>query len=499
VVPEHLRYGGGTTSMFPHPVVIVAVILAIVAMFVLPRKYLVVPFLMCAFLIPYGQGFYVAGLHLFVLRIVLLFAWIRLAYVKLTSGTVLVPGGFNSIDTAFTLWAIFHSIAFVLQYREMGAAINQGSFLWDVLASYFLLRFLVQDKEDIRRVIRVFAAIAAVIAISMVNEKFRGQNWFGMISSFSIVPIFRDGSIRAQGPFAVSILAGTFGATLLPLFFWIWKDGKSRLLALVGMAAATIMTVMSMSSTPLLAYVAGILVIFLWPVRRQMRAVRWGLAIVLVTLHLIMKAPVWFLINHIDLVSGNSGYHRAMLIDQFIRHFFDWWLVGTASSPTWGIDMWDTSNAYVQEGILGGLLAFIFFIAVISRSFGRLGKARKAVEDDPKKQWLIWFLGAALFAHVVAYFGITYFDNTQIAWFALLAIISAATFPILATQTSPALQDDMALKDSLIGAFPPLASPQRTGLASQIGHANPRFAPASPSAGQRQGKYSPAYIRKPSK
>jgi hypothetical protein len=171
-----------------------------------------------------------------------------------------------------------------------------------------------------------------------------------------------------------------------------------------------------------------------------------------------MKAPVWFLINHIDLVAGNSGYHRAMLIDQLVRHFSDWWLVGTASSPTWGDDMWDTSNAFVQEAILGGLLALIFFIAIISRAFARLGAARKAVEDDPQKQWPLWFLGSALFAHVIAYFGIVYFDHTQIAWFALLAIIAVSTSTILGEKSSAARQDDNFLTNTRLAPASPSPS-----------------------------------------
>jgi hypothetical protein len=471
VTPEHLRFGGGSTETLLHPVVLVMMIIAILAMLALPRKHLVVPLLLFTFLIPGGQGVFIAGLHIYVLRIVLLCAWMRVAYVKLSSETNVVSGGFNSIDKVFALWAICHSIAFVLLYREMGAVVNQASFLYDVFAAYFLLRFLVQDEEDIRRVIKVFAVIAAIVAISMINEKFRDQNWFGYLGGVPIVPGLREGAIRAQGPFAISILAGAFGATLLPLFFWLWKDGKSRLLALAGMAAATIITVTSASSTPLLAYVAGIFAICLWPVRRNMRVIRWGLVIALVTLHLIMKGPVWFLINHIDLVAGNSGYHRALLIDQFFKHFSDWWLVGTASSPDWGPDMWDTANAYVQEGIVGGLLAFIFFISVISRSFAALGKARKAVEGDPRSEWSIWLLSAALFAHVVAYFGISYFDHTEIAWFALLAIISAATFPILATKASPADRTDLALGGPPFDyRYPSPATSPRDGLVSRVGH-----------------------------
>jgi hypothetical protein len=108
----------------------------------------------------------------------------------------------------------------------------------------------------------------------------------------------------------------------------------------------------------------------------------------------------------------------------------------------------------------------------------------------------MWFLGAALFSHVIAYFGITYFDNTQVAWYTLLAIISAATFPILAGQTSPALADAQAFNEPLADAYRPLTSPQRKGLVPQMGPASPRFAPASPSAGPRQGKYASPQIGK---
>ena len=109
-----------------------------------------------------------------------------------------------------------------------------------------------------------------------------------------------------------------------------------------------------------------------------MRALRWGLVLFLSGAALVMKAPVWFLIAHIDLTGASSGYHRAMLVDQFIRHVGDWWLVGVKDASVWGFDMWDTCNQYVQEGESGGLVAFVFFLVVIVRSFARVGAARRA-------------------------------------------------------------------------------------------------------------------------
>ena len=146
----------------------------------------------------------------------------------------------------------------------------------------------------------------------------------------------------------------------------------------------------------------------------------------LVGLHLVMKSPVWFLISRVNLTGSSDAWSRAMLIDTFFRHFKDWWLVGAETSG-WGYDMWDLSNQFVAVGETGGLLAFICFIALISRSFGRLGKMRRQVAGDKNQEWLYWSLGAVMFAHIVAYFGVSYFDQTSIWWFAFLAMVSAAT------------------------------------------------------------------------
>jgi hypothetical protein len=168
-----------------------------------------------------------------------------------------------------------------------------------------------------------------------------------------------------------------------------------------------------------------------------MQIVRWGFVVMLIALHLVMKAPVWFLIARADLIAGSSGYHRAMLIDLCVRHFSDWWLIGTNAAGTWDWDMWDTSNQFVQEAESGGLLTFICFVMIVARSFNKLGKARKIVANDPQQERFMWFLSIALFTNCILFFGISYFDHTKIMWFALLAIIAAATAPILATQTIP--------------------------------------------------------------
>jgi hypothetical protein len=423
-------FGGGGTETVLSPIVLVAMLIAILLILLLARKYVIIPVLLIAFLVPVGQSVYAAGVHWVVLRIVILAGLLRVGAMKFSSKKPLLAGGFNKIDQAFLICVIAQAIATSLLYMDPQALVNQFGILIDFLGGYFLLRALIQDESDTFRTLKCMALLTVVLGLCMVREQVALQNIFGQIGLGRIVPEIREGKIRSQGVFQHSLTAGTFGATLLPLFFLLWKNAKAKVLAAAGILGCTVMTICSNSSTPLLAYVAGVLGMCLWPIRKKMKIVRWGIVIGLLGLQMVMKAPFWFVIAHIDLTGGSSGYHRAELVDQFIRHFSNWWLIGTKDAGTWAYDLWDQQNQYVGVGEGGGLLALVFFIAMISRSCAKIGVARKAVEGL-RKEWLLWFLGAALFANLVAFFGVNYFDQVKMVWFALLAMISATTTSIM--------------------------------------------------------------------
>jgi len=86
---------------------------------------------------------------------------------------------------------------------------------------------------------------------------------------------------------------------------------------------------------------------------------------------------------------------------------------------------------------VGGLTTFICFIAMICICFSRIGTARKAVERDRDKEWYFWLFGVTLFSHIVAFFGVSYFDQTRVSWFALLAMIVTATARYLVVKRVP--------------------------------------------------------------
>jgi hypothetical protein len=443
VIPDNFFLGGGARETLMGPVGAMLMVLAVVLILALPRKLVIVPALLAVFLIPRGEVVVVGGMHLMPERIIALFGWVRIAFIRLSSGEPLFGNRFNTIDKAF-LWCNFaHSTAFILLWMQKDAITNQFGYLWSALGMYFLVRFFIRDESDVYRVLKVFAIIAAINAFGMIYEQLRVQNLFeAIVGGVDPVPLIRDGKIRSQGAFGHAILAGTFGATSLPLFWLLCSYGRAKFIAAIGAISALVMVFTSVSSTPMMAMLGVAMAICFWPMRKQMRAVRWALALTLLTLHLVMKAPVWFLIARVNLVGGSASFDRAYLIDTFVRHFWDWWLIGTRDTGSWGWSMWDLSNSYVSQGESGGLVAFVFFIAIISKSFGLLGNMRKILSGQ-KQEWLVWLLGTALFANVMAFWGVSYWDQMQIAWFALLAIISVCAIEKQVELPEPALADSI--------------------------------------------------------
>lgn len=424
-MPQNYKFGGGANESVLHPLVLAALILAIILVFILKRKYVVAPLVFMAFLVPEGQQLYVGGVHLFVLRILILVIYIRAVTVGISPGEARFAGGWNGIDTAFTVCTVTQTAASLLLFQDSGALIYQIGFLWDYLLGYFTLRILIRNTEDCYFIVKCLALVTVPLALGMILEQRLMMNVFGILGGVQAYPDVREGKIRSQGAFEHSLTAGAFAATIIPVLFWLCRNAKSRAVGIIGMLGASIMVWTTNSSTSILSGASSVFALCCWPIRKAMKKVRWAIVITLFGLNLVMKAPVWMLISRIDVTGSSSSYHRAQLVDQFINHFWDWWLIGVKDTSTWGLDMWDAQNQFVNIGEGGGLLALIYFILEISRSFGMLGNTRRAVQGQAAKEWTVWCMGSAMFASVVGFFGVNYFDQSKMWWFILLAMISA--------------------------------------------------------------------------
>lgn len=443
---DQSHYFGASAATNLSPVGIAALIVAALLILTVNRKYLVHVFLMSAIIIPGSQHLVVATFNLQALRLVIIATVVRLLFSKMAAPQNWFRLPFTAIDKFFLCWIISNCVMFSLLWGDPEAVTNRLGFAFTCLGPYFILKMLIRDEEDINRAIQALAMVAFVCACFMTLEQLTGRNLVNDLMGMPSAVGMRDGRIRSQASFAHPLLAGSFGAVLIPLFIGLLrKPDGNRLWAKIGIVSGFVMAIASMSSTAVLGIAAGLGGLWLWRVRRSLAAIRWAIVGVLIALNLAMKAPVWALIARINLTGGSSGYHRYQLIDQAIRRFSEWWLFGTKYQSTWGWDMWDSINWYVNEGTTGGVLTMLLFIGVLVVAFRKIGIARAAADEagDTSGELFIWALGATLFANAVSFFGISYFDQSFVMWCATLVIISTATFPL------PIDEEEVPAEDSI--------------------------------------------------
>lgn len=413
------KYGGGGVTLL-HPLALGFLLTAGILMVLVPRRYVMGPLLAGSLFIPTAQRIVISDLDFMVPRILILFGWSRLLIRNELRAVKLHP-----IDRAVMLYVGISVISYSILYGAWGAFVNRLGFAFDIVGFYFLLRLIGEDFEDVCRIVKMLVVFAVPVAMFMTVEQASGQNLFAVFGGVPEVTFVRDGSLRSQGAFSHPISAGMFGATLFPLAVSLVWCGKSRGVGLVGSLGCVIIVGTAASSGPVAAFIAGILGLGLWHIRKHMRQLRWGIVLLLVGAHMVMKAPVWALLQRFS-VFGGTGWQRYILVDEFINRFGEWWYLGTRSTAHWGWqNSTDITNMYIMQGISGGMFVLVLFIAIIARSFRAIGEATHAAEN-PARQKGAWALGASLFAHVVGFLGVAYFDQMQLVWYILLAMVTLA-------------------------------------------------------------------------
>lgn len=411
------------------PIALTFTLLMGVLTLLLSRRFAVIPLIITACYMTVGERIVFLGLNFTILRIIILFGWLRIiARRDFTSIRI------NVIDKTIIWWVIFGLFIRLFNAPTFSDLIENSGYAYNAIGIYFFFRFYLTGLDDIITILKVTALLILPLAISMLVEKSTGRNIFSVFGGVPEVTMLRDGTLRCQGPFRHPIIAGTFGATLMPLMMGLFlKDKGFRLLAITGIISATIITVTSGSSGPAMAFLFGIIGFAMWPFRNNMRLIRWGILFTIIGLHIYMKDPVWFILERISDITGGGGWHRSQIINQAINYFGEWWLVGTKYTAHWmpyvlpvNPNMVDITNQYIWEGVSGGIVRMVLFITIIALSFKKVGLYLKTLGDKPfVKKIMIWSIGVALLAHVVSYISIVYFDQMVMFWFLLLAMIAA--------------------------------------------------------------------------
>lgn len=246
--------------------------------------------------------------------------------------------------------------------------------------------------------------------------------------------------MRCQGAFAHPIIAGCFWASLLPLAAALWWQGTAnRMWAILGSLTFVGIVLLSASSTPVMGVIFAALGGAMFFVRWWMKYILGLVLLLSIGLHFSMNAPIWHLISRITIAKGNTGYHRFQLIDNAIRRFDEWALFGTRSTAHWFWGGQDVTNHYILEGVRGGFITLVLFIATIWICFLATGRMWRAWKHDRARVILSWALGVSLFVHCTNFIGVSYFGQGIFVWFLLLAMIGS-----MDEMTRKALRDSTA-------------------------------------------------------
>ena len=423
------EYHNNTTV---HPLGLVALALAIAGIFLAPRRYALIPFILIACIIAPAQRVVVFGLDFTFLRLLTTVAWIRIIAHGENRGFT-----FTLIDKVMVVWVLFTLAISPLRSPSAAMVVYNLGVAFDAIGTYFLVRFLVRTREDVIGLATGAALISVPIAMAMLYERLTGVNSFSIFGGVPEQTIERFGRYRAQAAFAHPIVAGVFWASLLPLILaGLRRRTESFILTAIGILGTLVIVWCCSSSTPV--HLIGLVTVscVLFTVRWTLPWIRGGIIGSLLVLHIVMFQPVWHLFARINFFHGSTGWWRYLIIDTFVTNWDQWIVAGTSNSAQWlsGGMYADVTNEYVLEGIDGGITKLALFLAILFLAFYSVRKAMRRVErsEAPRSSgvgsargWMPWCIGISMAVHAAAYFATGYFGQLIFMQFLSLGIAAS--------------------------------------------------------------------------
>jgi hypothetical protein len=394
--------------------ILITVLLAVL-LFVVPRKYFLLPFILAACFVPSDQRVIIFDLDFTPLRMLVLMGFLRII---LQSEQLMFK--WNPFDKLVLAWAVCGAVIYVIYWANMRALIYKCGVLFDVIGLYWLFRINISSWEDIKLAIKIFAICSLILAVLVGLEWATGKNPFAAMGKVSTE--VREGRYRCQASFPHSIMLGLFWATMLPLFIGFARQNKHKLLFWSAVGASAFIVAATASSTPVVTLLIVLILLYGYKWRQYTASAGWGFLVLIIALHIVMNAPVWHLISRIDVVGGSTGWHRYILIEQAVNHFGEWMFLGCKSTTHWGSGLWDITNQYILEGIRGGLITLVLFLVMIYMAL-RTVLRLSLQKQRHKQQFLAWCIFVAILGHCVAFFGVSYFGQIVIWWYMTLAIV----------------------------------------------------------------------------
>jgi hypothetical protein len=404
-----------------HPVIALLLFITILlTLFANKRNPAVASFLIIINFVTEAQRISLSGIDFPLYRLLLVFIFIRIALRK-----EYVWFRWTKLDRWVLLQVALIAIASMLRRPSFSTFVYEVSILIDSLGTYFVMRILIRDTEDLRSSIVVLMWISFAMAGIFIVERLTGRNPMATFGAVAASTWIRGGKMRVQGPYPHVILAGAYWAMTIPLFIASSRrGGANKPLMFLATICGIVIVLLCSSSTPLVSLFIGFAASILYYQRDIANRLKIFILGAICGLTLYWNKPIWYLLSRIDFTGGSTGYFRYFLIDSFVRHWKEWLLIGTKTTANWGEGLVDVCNQYVATGTNGGLPDLIAFFVSVLLAFKYVGAlvVESTNIDDNR---LYWGLGVSVLVHLFNFIGVSYYAQLVPAWYLTLAICAS--------------------------------------------------------------------------
>ncbi|MEN6384941.1 MAG: hypothetical protein ABFD79_07050 [Phycisphaerales bacterium] len=399
-------------------VTLIITILLALATLVVPRKYLLLPYIVGACFVPTDQRIILMGLDFTVLRILVAAGIFR---IMIRGENIKIH--WNKFDFLVFAWVLCGAFIYSIQWMTFKAIINRCGLLFDVIGLYWIFRKTVRSWDNARLAVNFYAICIMALAPLVAMEWASGDNPFETLGR--VTTLIRDERYRCQAAFPHSIMLGLFCAILLPLFAGFAGMKQNKIFYFSAMVAVLFIIAATASSTPILTLGAVVFILSMYKFRRYVYAAGWAGVITLIGLHITMNKPVWHLLARVNVLGSSTGWHRFNVIDQAIKHFNQWAVLGCKSTASWGWGLGDVTNQFVLEGVRGGFITLVLFIFMLMTAIKSILNICLH-EPDKVKRFMLWSIFVMIAAHCISFLGVSYFGQITMLYYMSLSIVGLA-------------------------------------------------------------------------
>ncbi|MGE3109783.1 MAG: hypothetical protein AB7G11_15770 [Phycisphaerales bacterium] len=356
---------------------------------------------------------------------------------RTVNGAALPPLRLHPADVIVVAAWAWDVVANVFMDADQVQLVQMVGRVLDTAVMYFAARLALRTLSDARAMVGPMVLTAIVMGGLGAIESMTSWSYYEAHYAIAGNPWFdkgleyRYGFLRAKGSAAHSIY---FGVAMALLVGWLWSMrgvAKSAWLVWVGIVAAFVGALSSLSSGPQVALVTlmicGVFYYMRWAVKPAVAA----LVFLCVVVELASNRHFFQLADYLAL-SSETAWYRGRLMEVAYERIGDYWLAGVGGRTphaVWGMlidtrQHVDVVNHYIIVALYGGLLSLAMYVAVQVMAIRECVKASKRTLI-PAERKLAFGLACTLIMLMVASMSIGLFGPPLLLSYLLMGAMVA--------------------------------------------------------------------------